>query len=382
MCCGGDDSALKNIDKDENINDLSRYLHPDGGPQYKYDTKDVSGSTYIVLYNSMKDVEFSIDSLTLEYGLSLNGSSHMYNATNEAGSSLKMEIIEPYTADFIGVLEVAASNLGAGALPNLYYGLKILFVGYPDDNDTSRPHIISDVNLITFTITEIQMSMTSRGCHYDIECTPLFNAAANHHGVSKIGGMSTTVPESLPEAVTKFENVINDQTKATQDAFPGYKPYKYKIVLDSAYNDPKYKLDVVADDQRNSFNESQPLTKNNTPGGKPQNFVDQTAQSTNATSNKTTQGTQDLKNSTGALNQSPYDMSKIDFGEDKLRTMDQTNYQKYKDYRDGLFNQYLTQGQDPDTALRSAKINATTKYTNEVDAAIAKSSEIPKAKKI
>ena len=378
LMCASSTSALTSIDKEEDVSDLSRYLHPEGGPEYKYDTKDVSGSSYIVLYNSMKDVEFSIDSVTLEHGLVRNGSDHMYLATNEQGESLKMEIIEPYTADFITVLEVVASNLGLGSVAEIYYGLKIIFMGYPDDNNTSKPHVISDVNIMTFSIKEIGMSLTSRGCHYDIECIPTFNNAANHHSVSKIGGMSTTVPEALPDAVKKLETDINNNTKKSQEGFPDANPYKYKIVLDPAYNDPKYKLDIIADDQRNVFNGSQPLTKNNTPGDKPPNFVDQTAQSDTGKDNQTVQGTQDRKNSTGAINQTPYDMMTMDYGEDKLRTMDQTNYKKYKDYRDNLFNYFLTQGQDPDTALRSAKIDATAKFDSDIANAITKSTNLPK----
>jgi hypothetical protein len=378
LMCAKDDVALTNIDKDEDVSDLSRYLHPEGGPQYKYDTKDVSGSTYIVVYNSMKDVEFSIDSVTLDYGLSLNGSTHSYNATNEQGVSLKIEIVEPYTADFIGVLEVVASNLGLPGVQELHYGLKIIFMGYPDDNNTSKPHVISDVNLLTFVLTEIKMSMTNRGCHYDIECTPLFNSAANHHSIGKIGGMSTTLPEAIPDAITKYENELNNNTKLSQEAFPDQPTYKYKVVLDPAYNDPKYKMDIVSDDQRNTFNGTQPLTKNNTPSEKPQNFTDQTAQSTSSIPTQSTQNTQSQKNSTGVLNQSQYDMATINYGEDKLRVMDQTNYQKYKDYRDNLFNQSISKGQDPDTSLQNAKIDAATKFDSVIAKAITDSLTIPK----
>lgn len=376
--CAEDMYTISKIDEDEDVSDLSRYHHPEGGAMYKYDVKDVSGSQYVVLYNSMKDVEFSIDSVTLEHGLYANSSSQTYNATNEKGVSLRMEVVEPYTADFIGVLEVAASNLGLSNVSQLSYGLKILFVGYPDDHNTSHPHIVCDVNILPFMITEITMALNNRGCHYDIECTPTMDNAAKHHGISKIGGMSTTLPESLPSAVTKFEKDLNDRSKQSQDTNPESKPYKYKIVLDPAYNDPKYNLDIVADDQRNVFNGSQPLTKNNTPDGKPKNFTDQTVQSTNKPDTQTPQSTQSQKDSSGVVQNSQYDMPTINYGEEKLRVMDQPNYQVYKDYRDNLFNHFLTQGQDPDTALSNAKIDAAAKYDKVIAEAIAKSKQTQK----
>lgn len=377
--CASSSEVITSIDKDEDVADLSRYHHPEGGPENKYNAKDMNGSSYVVLYNSMTDVEFSIDTLTLEYILVGGGSSQNYEATNAQGeSNLKIEVIEPYTADFITALYTAADSVGV-ELNALQCGLKIIFVGYPDDNNTSRPHIIADVNITAFFITEVTMSLTARGAHYDIECTPTFNNAANHHSSSKIGGVTTALPETLPDAITKFETEANEQAKKSQESNPESKPYKYKIVLDDAYKDPKYKLDIVSDDQRNTFNGSKPLTKNNTSSEKVPDYADQTSDSTNATSSDTTQNIQDSKDSKGVVGgsaDSKPDMTLVQYGEEKLRSFDNKNFEEYQKYRDTLFIQAVQKGSNVEKALQDARIGAAEKFNKEIMSSIDKSKAV------
>lgn len=376
LICSSDQEAVSNIDNDLDVSDLSRFMHPSGGPENKYNAKDINGTKYVIAYNSMVDVEFSIDSLTLEYNILGGGSGRSYEATNAEGEhNLKIEVIEPYTADFVTALHTIADSLGV-VITDLKFGIKIIFVGYPDDHHTSSPHIVANVNIIPFQLTEISMSLTARGAHYDLECIPFFNNAANHHSASKIGGVSTTLPESLPDAVSKFEKEANDQAKKSQDSQPDSKPYKYKIILDDAYKDPKYKLDIVADDQRNTFNGSQPQTKNNTSSDKVPDFVDQSAGTTNAHNTDTTQNIQQNKDDSGRVKDTsvtPTNLTEIMYGEEKLRSFDKNAFNEYQKYRDNEFITGVQQGLNVDQASAQARAKATDKFSNEIKAAFDKS---------
>lgn len=377
--CAASDEVIANIDKEEDVSDLSRYYHPTGGPQNKYNAKDMNGGSYVVLYNSMTDVEFSIDAVTIEHIIAGGGTSQNYVTTNAQGTvNLRIEVIEPYTADFVAALYTAADAVGTD-LVHLKCGLKILFVGYPDDNNVSSPHIISDVNATAFIINDMTIALTARGAHYDIECTPLFNNAAYHHSASKIGGLTTALPESLPDAITKFETQANEQSKKSQESNPDSKPYKYKVILDDAYKDPKYKLDIVSDDQRNTFNGAKPLTKNNTSSDKVPDYADQTADSTNATGGDTTQGTQQNKDSKGIVGGSSDpvpDMTAVQYGEEKLRSFDSKNFEDYQKYRDTLFITAIQKGANVDRALQDARIGAADKFSKEIQSSVDKSNAI------
>ena len=258
--------VLQKIDADLDVHDLSRFSRPDSDPSKAYDAKSSGGGSYCILYNSMVDGAFSVDSLVLDYHLQASESGTSSTAVStSAGTSLKIDIIEPYTADFITALEVCAINSGQ-TLKNCYIGVKTIFVGFQDDANSNKPHIIHTVNTIPFSIHTLELSVSPKYTKYDLECFPLINKAADNPNMTKIGGVSFTTPEPLSEAIKKLETELNKKSEETKKANPEDNIYKYKIILDSAYKDPKYKIDNVNKDQQSTNGVTPPAKVENTIG--------------------------------------------------------------------------------------------------------------------
>jgi muramidase (phage lysozyme) len=243
--------VLKKLDANLDIHDLSRFNRPEGGPQNKYDAKSGESGQYCILYNSMVDTEYSIESLNLDHHLQTGENGSGVGVSNSVGTSLTIEVVEPYTAEFITAIEYCAQNSGQ-TLNDFYAGLKVIFVGYLDDANSNKPHIIHTVNTVPFYVGDLDLSVTPKMTKYDMRCFPLINNAADNPNVTKIGGTNVTLPELLKDAIKAFETALNDNAQRTQKDNTKDTVYKYKIVLDKEYEDPKYKLDNVANDQKDA----------------------------------------------------------------------------------------------------------------------------------
>lgn len=252
-------AALIDLDNDSDLNVLD---HPyDSNPEkratMKYDLKKTKGGNeYVVFYNSRTDAEFSIDDLEIKN--TMTAGAHNYTAV---GSEIKLQITEPYSVDFFTALTYAADKLGLSlTTANLMHSLKVIFVGYPDEHHRGEPQYITNINFFTFNILEAKISVTTRGAQYNIQGVPKFGGMALDPNVNKAGGISTTVSEVLSEAVAKLENVLNEQAEKIKKE--GKTPIKYRILIDPAYNDPKYKLDLVSNDQKNLLSSIGPQIAN------------------------------------------------------------------------------------------------------------------------
>lgn len=244
--------------------DLDRYKHPEGN---KYGAKEFGGMKYAVIYNSMQDSNFFIDSLEL---------SHVNGASSDKGvsesvltSKMNMVVKEPYTADFITAMHIAFQSVSNDknipkslAIQNMRFGLKIIFTGYINDNDANKPNIITNINLLTFCISTLDMSLSKDGATYNITCVPMINAAAYRSPTTNFGGIKVTVKKKLSEAVKKLQDVINDNMKKKYDEYKKKNPedtsplLEYNILLDPLYNDDSYVLDQFSADQHNGDDDS------------------------------------------------------------------------------------------------------------------------------
>jgi muramidase (phage lysozyme) len=261
-------TELANVDSSENAEILDRYMYPEGDITQKYSLKKIKDVEYVVVYNSMQGAEFSIDSVEM-----MHNSYTMDNSVRTTGAlmnSLSMRIVEPLTVEFMTALYTAYSNVTGKALDgnidlnlaDIKLGLKVIFVGQLDDENSSKPHIITNVNLYEFIIKSVDMQVTSKGAVYDLECTPLPNGVAFHPDVSNIGGSSFKASYKMGDALRDLFVAINDRSKKSKETNPEQEFFEYKLLIDEKYEEPKYVLDNVSDAQKDTYDHA-PQTKAN-----------------------------------------------------------------------------------------------------------------------
>jgi hypothetical protein len=240
-------------------NSLDKWSHP----QERYAAKSGSGGDYVILHNSMTDSDFSIDQFNCK---------HIINTGFIQPVEASMVVVEPLTVDFIGALSQAAKSLGSTNAINsstistnivgLKFGLKIVFVGYKTvNNQTHIPEIITSIDTIRFIMGALDMDFTAKGAEYRIKCIPLANAPFSSY-VSYAGNRTLSLRLPLIDALKDVEKYINDE--AQEQAKQNNKPvYDVKIRLDPYYQDKKFVIDNVTQDNLNKIT---PKSQNKTPG--------------------------------------------------------------------------------------------------------------------
>jgi hypothetical protein len=262
-------------------NSLDKWSHP----QERYAAKSGSGGDYVILHNSMTDSDFSIDQFNCK---------HIINTGFIQTVEASMVVVEPLTVDFIGALSQAAKSLGSTNAINsstistnivgLKFGLKIVFVGYKTvNNQTHIPEIITSIDTIRFIMGVIDMDFTAKGAEYKIKCVPLANASFNSY-VSYAGNRTMSLRLPLVDALKDVEKYINDESQ--EQGKKNNKPvYDVKIRLDPYYQDKKFIIDNVTQDNLNKVT-AKPQSQ--TPGAP-------------ATSNKVPNNTDAISNSETVL---------------------------------------------------------------------------------
>ena len=249
---------------DNGSGDLDRYKHAEGN---KYGAKDFGGMKYAVIYNSMQDSNFYIDSLEMTH---VNGSSAEKGVSESVLlQKLSMVIKEPYTADFITAMHIAYQNVSntenapkSLAIQNMRFGLKIIFTGYTEDNTANKPNIITNINLLTFSISTLDMALSKDGATYNMTCVPMINSAAYRSPTTNFGGIKVTVKKKLSDALKKLQDTINDNMKKKYDEYIKAHPddtgpvLEYNILLDPIYAGNEYVLDQFSGDQHNGDDDS------------------------------------------------------------------------------------------------------------------------------
>jgi hypothetical protein len=243
---------------------LDRYKHPEND---KYGAKEFGGFKYSVIYNSMQDANFYIDNLELSH---INGSASAAGVSESVQTQkMSMVVKEPYTADFITAMHVAYQNVSTSPnvpkslmIQNMRFGLKIIFTGYVDDNKANEPNIITNINLLTFSISTLDMALSKDGATYNITCMPMINSAAYRSPTTNFGGMKVTVKKKLSDAVKKIQDTINDNMKKKYEEDKKNAPdenrplLEYKILLDPIYEGDEYVLNQFARDQHDGDDDS------------------------------------------------------------------------------------------------------------------------------
>ena len=249
---------------DNGDGDLDRYKHAEDN---KYGAKEFGGMKYAVIYNSMQDANFYIDSLELTH---INGSSSDKGVSESVlTQKMSMVIKEPYTADFITAMHIAYQNVSNAenipkslAIQNMRFGLKIIFTGYTEDNTANKPNIITNINLMTFSISTLDMALSKDGATYNLSCVPMINSAAFRSPTTNFGGIKVTVKKKLSDAVKKLQDTINDNMKKKYDEHKKSTPddtsplLEYNILLDPVYAGNEYVLDQFSKDQHNGDDDS------------------------------------------------------------------------------------------------------------------------------
>ena len=235
-------------------NSLDKWKHP----EERYAAKSTGNGDYVILHNSMTDNDFSIDQFNCK---------HIINTGFIQTVEASMVVVEPLTIDFIGALSQAAKSLGSTNAINsstistnivgLKFGLKIIFVGYKtENNQTFAPGVITTIDTIRFIMGTLDMDFTSKGAEYRIKCIPLANAPFNNY-VSYAGNRSLSIRLPLVDAIKDVEKYINDEAK--EQAKKNNKPvYDVRITLDSYYQDKKFVIDNVTQDNLNKVTSNPP----------------------------------------------------------------------------------------------------------------------------
>lgn len=249
---------------DNSDGDLDRYKHAEDN---KYGAKEFGGVKYAVIYNSMQDSNFYIDNLEMTQK---NGSSSD-KGVSESVMTQKMSMVikEPYTADFITAMHIAFQNVSNAenvpkslAIQNMRFGLKIIFTGYTEDNTANKPNIITNISLLTFSISTLDMALSKDGATYNLTCVPMINSAAYRSPTTNFGGMKVTVKKKLSDAIKKIQDTINNNMKAKYEELKKKSPedtgpvLEYHILLDPIYAGDEYVLDQFSGDQHNGDDDS------------------------------------------------------------------------------------------------------------------------------
>jgi hypothetical protein len=249
---------------DNGDGDLDRYKHAEDN---KYGAKEFGGMKYAVIYNSMQDANFYIDSLELTH---INGSSSDKGVSESVlTQKMSMVIKEPYTADFITAMHIAYQNVSNNenipkslSIQYMRFGLKIIFTGYTEDNTANKPNVITNINLIPFSISTLDMSLSKDGATYNMTCIPMINSAAFRSPTTNFGGIKVTVKKKLSDALKKLQDTINDNMKKKYDEHKKSTPddtsplLEYNILLDPVYAGNEYVLDQFSKDQHNGDDDS------------------------------------------------------------------------------------------------------------------------------
>jgi hypothetical protein len=293
------DKAGALADIDSNTSDLSRWMHPEDRTK-RYDARKIKevkdgneqevDPPYVVIYNSMTDVEFFINNLVIKQTFIDAGQSGNSNPIT-IPQTFNFTIIEPYTIDFTTALQMAANSLSVATkttpqnIQNLHLGLKIVFVGQLDSYHNNAPTIIASTNIFPFYLSSMDLSLSSKGAVYTVKCVPLQQAVAQSGFCSEVGGGSILLSENLSAAVSDFEAELNRRATEQDTSTHKGEKYEYQILLDAEYTDAKYKLDLISDDQRVHPAGIQPPTNQTTNDTTTQNNTE-AANNTQQTDNK------------------------------------------------------------------------------------------------
>ena len=229
---------------------MNKYFHPPGGVATKYDAQG-KDKDYAVIFNSMTDAEFYIDKLELTTILQNQGAQVNNGAEiHSLGTEMTMKVVEPYTVDFVTTFFAAQQNLGLSDILTMDFLLKIFFVGYKDSDEED---IISYIAPITFRIQTIDLTLTHAGTEYIVKCI-LTNNTGNVRSFNEIGGLTFQTGENIGEAIDTLNEKLRQRTDLSDLNIKIDNPaIKYKVFLDPAYRDPKYKISNVLADNQNKY---------------------------------------------------------------------------------------------------------------------------------
>jgi hypothetical protein len=204
-----------------------------------------AGGQYLILYNSTTDADYFIKSLKYTNTLIMNAPSVAGAAgINSVGTSLTMQIVEPYTIDFVQQILDSAQVLGV-TIAELVYGIKVWFTGYRDSEiyDGALQNI-ADIKPITFQIKSINLNITQAGTVYNLELATMSHVS-DLSFIANTGGGTYQSGRTLRSAIDGFNGMLS-RLSIENPIKPQKQNYiKYTVLMDSAYNDPRYIIDNV-----------------------------------------------------------------------------------------------------------------------------------------
>lgn len=181
---------------------------------------DSSGKALVESFNknSPGRFDFFIDNVEINTTMGFSQES-----STTIPTTIKFEVFEPYGINgFIESLHVSAVAAGYPSYPQAKYGLKMSFLGYPDDKPVeqlSPEKIDKSERYFIFSFTGLEVEVTERGTRYRCTAVPYSELGFGQSNVTKKPGSASgsTVQELLSDFMTNLTRQMIESNKAGKE---------------------------------------------------------------------------------------------------------------------------------------------------------------------
>lgn len=166
-------------------------------------------------------------------------------------TQIRFEVIEPYSINgFIEALHIAAVAAGYTNYASASFILKLDFIGYPDNDETTftDPKIVDNASrYFVFGFTGLEVEVTERGTKYVCNAVPFNEKAFGQAGLLKksirmVGEDVKEIIENLMEAVTNQQIKSDEKSKSANTDHDSYSVSFKKMSGNSWVDDSNGKI--------------------------------------------------------------------------------------------------------------------------------------------
>lgn len=195
--------------------------------------KQLESQELVNLFNEKSPGRFDmyIDNVEINSVMGFNQS-----GMNSQPTGFTFDVVEPYSINgFIEALHVAAIGAGYPTYTAGSFLLKMEFIGYPDDQEFSKPEVVEDaVRYFPIRLTGIDVTVDEKGTKYQVTAIPYNEAAFGNpsqlkKSVKMAGKTVKEILENLMAGVNKQIVESDNASKKTPPTADEHDVYKIKF---------------------------------------------------------------------------------------------------------------------------------------------------------